>query len=361
LAGSRAVIHTADDRIEGGVASMSTGSPISVQEQHDTRAERFTWERIVQGIRWRGVIGPGGKLLVGPNAATLNRNAAGKVTRGAVSPQAVRAIAFVLAGHADQDGSRVMPGDKRLAVLAECDEKQVKDVRTAFVALGLLALVSAGNRRAGGGNCYRLAIPVGLLDGPLVYLGPEEVRGEIEALRGAERARRDAYNEKRRTGSDGPVTETDVPGPMDPVHTEAPESRTGSDGPPELSRTGSDGPREPGPLDRRTTHDHPPTPTTQMADVRTDVAVPREAAAAEDPISEVGETSADDRRRQPGESIAEWAARIAGTTPPPPPGDPEADHARRFVQRRRQAEAEWAGDGPAADVVHLADRTRRTA
>lgn len=336
---------------------MSTGSPISVQETADTSAERFTWERIVQGIRWRGVIGPGGKLLVGPNAATLNRNADGKVTRGAVSPQAVRAIAFVIASHADQDGTRVMPGDKRLAVLAECDEKQAKAVRGAFLALGLLALVSAGNRRAGGGNCYRLTIPVDLLDGPLVYLGPEEVRGEIEALRKAARDRLAAGNEKRRTGSIGPrMEEVDIQGPMDPVQTEAPESRTGSDGPPEISRTGSDGPRKQGPSDRRTTHDHPPTPTTQMADVRTDVAVPREAAAAEDPISEVGETSADDRRRQPGESIADWAARIAGTTPPPPPGDPEADHARRFVLRRRQAETEWAGDGPAADVVHLADR-----
>lgn len=290
-------------------------------------AERFEWERIINWIRWRGVITQG-------------------KSRGAVSPQTVRAVAAVWAGHADPDGSRVMPGDKRTAVLAECDVKQVKAVRAAFIAYGLLHLVRAGNRRAGHGDEYQLTKPADL-HRRLTVWGPEEIRQAVEAMRDGDR--------NRRTGSDGPGTEQNAKqGPMDPVQTEEPESQTGSDGPAEERQTGSDGPAKQGPMDRYTNHDHPPTPTNRVAEERTDLEVPRVSGAAEDQILEDGDVS--DRTRRPGESIAEWSARIRQTAPPPAAVDEDAERLRGQLRDRwegREPRLRPMPPGHVADVVPM--------
>lgn len=288
-------------------------------------AGRFEWERIINWIRWRGVI-------------TTSK------TRGAVSPQAVRAIAAVWAGAADPDGTRVWLGDKRTAVLAECDPKQVKAVRTAFIALGLLTLVRAGNRRAGAGDEYRLTKPPNLHQRVTVW-GPAEIDQAVERLRAADRG--------RRTGSDGPGTESAIQGPTDPVQTEEAESHTGSDGPAEERQTGSDGPAIEGPMDRYTNHDHPPTPTNHLAEERTDLEVSRVSGAAEDQISEDGDVS--DRARRPGESIADWSARIRATAPPPPAAADEADGKewRRDLLRRRAGRPTELPPDHMADVVPM--------
>lgn len=235
--------------------------------------DRFEWERIVRSIRWKGVI-----------RVSSNLGKDGRPTRGAVSPAAVRAVAFVLAQHADPDGTNVRPGDALVAALAEVDIKQVKAVRAALLAHGLLTFVGSGARSRGEGNHYRLTRPADLL-ARFTYWGPMDLRTATEDIR-----RRNRRDRKR---SDGPGTDTPVQGPTDPVQPAAAAGRTGSDGPAENRRTGSDGPAVQGPMDRYTNQDHPPTPTNTGADVRTAVTATRARDAAPEPDPPDGDSRPD--------------------------------------------------------------------
>lgn len=346
---------------------------------------RFEWERIIRSVRWRGVVSGGGGI-----------DAKGRRTRGDVSPQAVRDISFTFAQAGNADGSQVWPGDLTVSIWSEADIKLVKAVREALIFYNLLTFVRARSRREGGGDEYRLTCPDDLMDRLTVW-GPLEMRRAADEHRAKERARKEKAAAKRaqRTGSDGPGTADQVdavPGPMDPVQPPAGDAvpgpadpvqpvestrRTGSNGLPDSARTGSVGPAKPGPTDRSTKGDHPPTPTNPGSGVRTGLAVVGDSPPLEDPILKLAEGEPDPDGCKPHKIPPglRCPACARGLKAPPPPDlyDHEADNARDLVAKNRAAwdarvakadalRGQRTIDRPAAGrmapVTRLADRRR---
>jgi hypothetical protein len=130
--------------------------------------DRFTWERIVMRTRFEGVIGGSGRVS----------QKTGKQTRGGVSGAAFKAIALVFAAHANEDGSRIYPGDMTVAILAESQPRTVKVVREKLIELGMLRQTG----RHGHTPMYRLTLPADLTE-LLVVLSPTQVVETAKAMR----------------------------------------------------------------------------------------------------------------------------------------------------------------------------------
>lgn len=82
-------------------------------------------------------------------------------------PKPQKLLALVLAGHADPDGSRVRPGNDRLAAITGDSEKNVRRILAVLRDdLGLVKVAKRGGGRWGKGKAteYQLTIPVDLLE-----------------------------------------------------------------------------------------------------------------------------------------------------------------------------------------------------
>lgn len=98
-----------------------------------TAAGRYEWERLIRRVR------------------------IGRTTKF---------VALALATYADADGSRVRPGEARLAAVTELTDRAVRNALKSLRELGLIERVNKGGRHGmyGMADVYRLAIPVDLLD-----------------------------------------------------------------------------------------------------------------------------------------------------------------------------------------------------
>lgn len=82
-------------------------------------------------------------------------------------PKPHKLLALVLAGHADPDGSRVRPGNDRLAAITGDSEKNVRRILAVLRDdLGLVKVAKRGGGRWGTGRAteFQLTIPVDLLE-----------------------------------------------------------------------------------------------------------------------------------------------------------------------------------------------------
>lgn len=97
-----------------------------------------------------------------------------RVVARIVMPEKQKLTALLAATHADPDGTRVRPGNPRLAAMMGCTVRTVARQMAVLRDLGLLRQVSRGGGAGGAGNAteYRLTLPENLLD--LVDLIPAE-------------------------------------------------------------------------------------------------------------------------------------------------------------------------------------------
>jgi hypothetical protein len=107
---------------------------------------RFEWERILRRIR--------------------------------VSVPSVKLVGFAMATYANADGSKIRPGQKRLAAVLGTSEMTVRRGQTELETIGMLAMVfkghSQGRGQAGGyASEYRLTVPSDLLE-CVPLLDPDE-------------------------------------------------------------------------------------------------------------------------------------------------------------------------------------------
>lgn len=249
--------------------------------------DRFTWESIILRARLNGVI-------AGTGRPGKSEKASGRETRGGVSGTAFKAVALVLASHADPDGSRIWPGDMTVAIETETSPRTVKVIREKLLALGLLA--PAG--RHGHTPVYRLTLPDDLTD-LLVVLTPDEVKATAKAMRTKLRDGKAKW--RNGSGPDDPVgrssglpNEADMGGPPDHPNEEAADSDGWSSGLPDRADGWSSGQDMGGPpdtLNQPLTQTHNGTIPTPTAGVCTDLTVPG-ARRAEDSISVDEETEA---------------------------------------------------------------------
>lgn len=178
---------------------------------------RFDWERVIRRIRL---------------------------------PAAVKGTALMLASYADADGSRIHPGNERLARVTGSSDKTIRRHIAALRDSGLLLKTRHGNRHIGQANEYRLVVPADLLTRHQMT-DP----GELIAIPG------DVYR--------SPMTGRDVDKPVDG----APGSNVGAQGLPVISSvsTGHGCPSLPVTGDRTPTHYQPqPTQTSLGRKVTTD-------------------------------------------------------------------------------------------
>lgn len=108
---------------------------------------RFEWERILRRVR--------------------------------VSVPSVKLVGFAMATYANADGTKIRPGQKRLAAVLGTSEMTVRRGQTELETIGMLEMVfkghSQGRGQAGGyASEYRLTLPSDLLD-RVPMLDPEEV------------------------------------------------------------------------------------------------------------------------------------------------------------------------------------------
>lgn len=90
-----------------------------------------------------------------------------RIVHRIVMPKPQKLLALVLAGHADPDGSRVRPGNDRLAAITGDSEKNVRRILGVLRDdLGLVKVAKRGGGRWGTGRAteYQLTIPVDLLE-----------------------------------------------------------------------------------------------------------------------------------------------------------------------------------------------------
>lgn len=126
----------------------SGGDDVSVLRH---RCDRFEWERIVRRL---------------------------------VAPKHVKFLALVLATYADTNGTRVRPGNKRLAAVTGDEARNVRRILQVIRdELGLLEQVSRGGGRGRSevAAVYRLTIPVDLLE-RATLLDPDERPSDPEDI-----------------------------------------------------------------------------------------------------------------------------------------------------------------------------------
>lgn len=309
----------------------SDAGDAGVRELHP--AGRFEWERIIKRARCGG-------LVAGKVAGN------GKKTRGDITAATFKAVAFVWASYADEDGRNIFPGDATLAVDAEVSLKTAKAVKAKLVELGLTERVRAGARRLRGADEYRLTFPSDLVD-QVDVLSPAQAKLAAERLREANRGKRGGSSgpltkstAEGPTGVEQPVDNPDVRGPVDPVHPAVAQLCGGSSGPARDGCGGSSGPVVGGPVDPRTNQDHPRNFTNHPeSDLRTAVAVARATPAPDQDPIRLGKVP----------SLADARAERARTWGEPPTADATA-RARRGARLARQVLAAGGVErAPAAD------------
>lgn len=92
-------------------------------------------------------------------------------------PTQRKAVAFALAKFANADGTRVFPGQKKVADMAKLHETNARAHIRALVAVGMLIVVKRGGGRNGDPHVYRLTRPADITMLPL-WLDPEMNRYE---------------------------------------------------------------------------------------------------------------------------------------------------------------------------------------
>lgn len=105
-----------------------------------------------------------------------------RIVRRIVLPSPTKLLALVLATYADPDGSRVRPGNDRLAAVTGNSRATIKRHLSALRDLGLLAVNRRGGGRGGNGVTteYQLTVPADLLD-RVQLLDPDESAENIPA------------------------------------------------------------------------------------------------------------------------------------------------------------------------------------
>jgi hypothetical protein len=98
------------------------------------------------------------------------------VLRMNIPPQR-KAVAFALSSFANPDGTRVFPGQGKVADMANLHETNARKHIKALVAAGMLIVVKRGGGRGGATNSYRLARPADITTLPL-WLDPDMNRVE---------------------------------------------------------------------------------------------------------------------------------------------------------------------------------------
>jgi hypothetical protein len=92
-------------------------------------------------------------------------------------PAGRKAVAFALAKFANPDGTRVFPGQGKVADMARLHESNAHKHIKALLAAGMLIVVKRGGGRGGATNTYRLTRPADISTLPL-WLDPEMNRIE---------------------------------------------------------------------------------------------------------------------------------------------------------------------------------------
>lgn len=100
------------------------------------------------------------------------------VRRALIKPPSIKMLALVMATYANSDGTRVRPGQKRLANVMGTSISTVERGQRALEGLGFIEMTykghSAGRGRAGGyASEYRLTIPSDILE-RIQMLDPDE-------------------------------------------------------------------------------------------------------------------------------------------------------------------------------------------
>lgn len=93
------------------------------------------------------------------------------VLRMDIPPQR-KAVAFALSSFANPDGSRVFPGQGKVADMAGLHETNARKHIRALVVAGMLTVVRRGGGRGGATNSYRLSRPLDITALPL-WLDPD--------------------------------------------------------------------------------------------------------------------------------------------------------------------------------------------
>lgn len=92
-------------------------------------------------------------------------------------PSQRKAVAFALAYFASEDGTRVFPGQQKVADMADMHETNARKHIKALLAAGMLKIVKRGGGRGGATTTYRLTRPADITTLPL-WLDPSMNRVE---------------------------------------------------------------------------------------------------------------------------------------------------------------------------------------
>lgn len=92
-------------------------------------------------------------------------------------PPQRKSVAFALSRFADPDGTKVFPGQGKVADMAGLHETNARKHIRALLAAGMLTMVKRGGGRGGATNTYRLSRPADITTLPL-WLDPEMNRAE---------------------------------------------------------------------------------------------------------------------------------------------------------------------------------------
>lgn len=139
-------------------------------------------------------------------------------------PTQRKAVAFALAKFANPDGTKVFPGQEKVADMACLHETNARKHIKALVAAGMLTVVRRGGGRGGATNSYRLSRPLDITTLPL-WLDPDMNRVEDER-HDAEVHRASALGESVDNSPEKPVDNPETPSAdalhSDPVDEETP-------------------------------------------------------------------------------------------------------------------------------------------
>lgn len=139
-------------------------------------------------------------------------------------PAQRKAVAFALAKFANPDGTKVFPGQEKVADMARLHETNTRKHIKALVAAGMLIVVKRGGGRGGATNSYRLSRPLDITTLPL-WLDPDMNRVEDERA-DSEEHQAPALGESVDNSGADPVDNPETPSSgarhSDPVDEETP-------------------------------------------------------------------------------------------------------------------------------------------
>jgi hypothetical protein len=187
-------------------SATGVGRAIPREEAEGWLTESFRWIDIVSRIRLK-------PSLKGVSAAT------------------VKAVAFRIAIYADSDGTRVLAGVSRLALVCELDYKTVKKALAVLRSYGLLTKVGTASGPLGGrkysADEYWLTTPPDLME-RLKMWSPGRLDEEVAKLRAANKGVAGAR--RPRNCVDNSSQEGELRGASDPATTSPPSGVAGTFG-----------------------------------------------------------------------------------------------------------------------------------